>query len=146
MSIRATRVTRTCGVVGVITGAVLAGLMLFSAQLWMQGMVAVVAALVFVQNVAPRVAPVLDLGSGHALWLFPLLGVGALASASVGVAIANVPVALSGHGGDRYSYLVKPVLAGVLFGSPFALMVGFVLGIIAAVMLSAGARQVTMPR
>src|SRR6185312_2844776 len=67
--------------------------------------------------------------SAHALWLYPVLGVAALASGSLGVAIANVPVALNGPAYDRYSFLVKPVIAGTLFGAFFALAVGFILGI-----------------
>ena len=143
MTSRATTVTQVCGWVGVGAGVALAGWILGVRAHLMEGVFAVLAALAFVEVVAARAARLLNRSAAQALWLYPVLGVGALASASVGVTIANIPIALSGPAYDRYSWLVKPVLAGVLFGSPFALMVGFLLGITAMVVLAMRPRAVT---
>jgi len=75
-----------------------------------------------------------------------VLGVAALAIGSIGVSIANLPIALNGSGGDSYSFLVKPVIAGTLFGLCFALAVGFKLGIAATLILSIGSRPLTTQR
>ena len=73
-------------------------------------------------------------------------GVAALAYGNIGVSIANLPIALNGAADDSYSFLVKPVIAGTLFGLCFALAVGFMLGIAATLILSIGSRPLTMPR